>query len=350
MPLPVGGYAPSSHRRYESIPCADESHDHHHNGIAGAWHYGLEATLDFNRRLKGIRSDGDGVYQTGADAYCFSGANKWNHADTDAFGHLPLWEQHTMGRLYVYDSTLNRLPASGTIGVNDLATSSKTCMGDPSTGAPPTTRAQRLSCFDFILGAQYLMGSIPTSRAARLYDPADEDAAALRAVLSKWTAFYKRHYAPRPSGAAGVLAASLLHLRRPDSRSLEAVLHVTADASLPSRALLALANPTPKPTPTERLVLPLYYAGLGPGAVVKVTRVDLSAGLTHPTTVVHDSGGRKQQQKQPPPQPSHPTHPSAAPQRHVVGGDQGAGPTDIVLEGVTLPPRSYAAYLIELAS
>ena len=34
----------------------------------------------------------------------------------------------------------------------------------------------------------------------------------------------------------------------------------------------------------------------------------------------------------------------------VVGGDKGAGPTDIVLEGVTLPPRSYAAYLIELVA
>ena len=311
--------------QYESIPCADESHDHHHNGIAGAWHYGLEATLDFNKKLKGIRADGEGIYQTGADAYCFSGANKWNHADTDAFGHLPLWEQHTMGRLYIYDSTINRLPSSGTIGVNDLAASSKTCMGDGG----KTTRAQRLNCFDFILGTQYLMGSIPTSRATRLYDPDDEDVASLRTILAKWTSFYKGHYQPRPSGAAGVLGASLLHLRRPDSRSLEAVLHVTADVSMPSRALLALANPTPNPTPSERLVLPLYYAGLGPGAAVKVERVDLSAG--NPTA-------------------AHKTHPSVPPQRHVVGGDKGAGPTDIVLEGVTLPPRSYAAYLIELVA
>lgn len=75
--------------QFESIPCADNEadHDHRHNGIAGGWSYGLQATLDFNIAVKGL-----GGYQTGADAYCFSGANKWNHADTDAFGRLPLWE------------------------------------------------------------------------------------------------------------------------------------------------------------------------------------------------------------------------------------------------------------------
>ena len=52
--------------------CADDSHDHHHNGIEGAWSYQLQTTLDFNKALKAL-----GVYQTGADAYVFSGANKW---------------------------------------------------------------------------------------------------------------------------------------------------------------------------------------------------------------------------------------------------------------------------------
>ena len=39
----------------------------------------------------------DSAYQTGADAsYFWHGANRWNHADTDAFGGLPLWEMHTV--------------------------------------------------------------------------------------------------------------------------------------------------------------------------------------------------------------------------------------------------------------
>ena len=133
-----------------------------------------------------------------------------------------------MGRLYIYDSTVNRLPTSGQIGVNDLAATSKACRG-----VNATSRAERLACFDFVLGSQYLMGSIPSFRSTTLFDPADADAAQLAATLRKWTGFYKKHRAPRPSGAAGVIAATLLHLRRPDSRSLEAVLHVTATQEHP---------------------------------------------------------------------------------------------------------------------
>ncbi len=80
--------------QFEGIPCYDTTGDHEHNGIAGGFHYQLEATLAFNRALKAL-----GAYQTGADAYAYSGANKWNHADTDAFGQLALWEQQTVGRL-----------------------------------------------------------------------------------------------------------------------------------------------------------------------------------------------------------------------------------------------------------
>lgn len=82
--------------QFEGIPCYDTTGDHEHNGIAGGFHYQLEATLAFNRALKAL-----GAYQTGADAYAYSGANKWNHADTDAFGQLALWEQQTVGRLSV---------------------------------------------------------------------------------------------------------------------------------------------------------------------------------------------------------------------------------------------------------
>ena len=70
----------------------------------------MAAALDFNTKLKAI-----GAYQTGADACYWHGANRWNHADTDAYGGLPLWEMHTTGRMYLYDSTVRRLPTSGTL-------------------------------------------------------------------------------------------------------------------------------------------------------------------------------------------------------------------------------------------
>lgn len=295
--------------QYESIPCADTGGDHHHNGIAGGWSSGIQVTLDFNAKLKGLV-----LYQTGADGYCFSGANKWNHADTDAFGHLPLWEQQTVGRMYIYDSVMNRLPSSGQIGVNDLASSSKGCS------------RPRVQCFDFILGSQYLMGSIPSFRANVLYDPSDADAAALNASITKWTSFYKSFRGPRPSGAAGLLIADLIHIARPDSRHLEAVVHVTADASAPSRALLALVNP-PEQTIQENVTVPLYYAGIVPGTTVTVQVLNISS-----------SGAAV-----------HGTSAAGATTSAVVGADARAGYTDIVVSAV-VPASGYMAVLVSTAS
>ena len=41
--------------QFENIACADDHHDHRHNGIEGSFSYQLEATLDFNKELKARR-------------------------------------------------------------------------------------------------------------------------------------------------------------------------------------------------------------------------------------------------------------------------------------------------------
>jgi len=51
--------------------------------------------------------------------------------------------------MYIYDSTINRLPTSGQIGVNDLYDKAKTC-GATDSQAPK----DYMACFDFILGAE----------------------------------------------------------------------------------------------------------------------------------------------------------------------------------------------------
>ena len=188
--------------------------------------------------------------QTGADAYRYSGANRWNHADTDAFGHLPLWEQHEVGRMYVYDSTMTRLASSGQLGVNDLAAFSKSsCDG--------TNGRSRMLCFDFVLAGYWGWGVVGDFRAAKLYDAADPEAALLASTIKGWTSFYRNFTKPRPSGAAGVLLAEQIHVKRPDSRSISAMASVTADTSLPERALLTALNPTLE-TKSENLTVPLY--------------------------------------------------------------------------------------------
>eukprot|EP00966_Prymnesium_polylepis_P067717 1573114-Prymnesium_polylepis.1 len=70
------------------------------------------------------------------------------------------------------------------------------------------------------------------------------------------------------------------------------------------------------------LQVPLYYAGLATGSRVTLRAVDLSS---------HE--GR--------------AAPSPAPSAHMVGED-GAGPFGFIVK-VSQPPRSYAAFTIQLA-
>ena len=152
--------------------------------------------------------------------------------------------------MYVYDSTMTRLASSGQLGVNDLAAFSKSsCDG--------TNGRSRMLCFDFVLAGYWGWGVVGDFRAAKLYDPADPEAAVLASTIKGWTSFYRNFTKPRPSGAAGVLLAEQIHVKRPDSRSISAMASVTADTSLPERALLTALNPTLE-TKSENLTVPLY--------------------------------------------------------------------------------------------
>ena len=65
----------------------------------------------------------------------------------------------------------------------------------------------------------------------------------------------------RPSGNAGLLLSDLVHVHRPDSRSIEAVVHVTTDGSASARALASFVNPT-EGVIHANISLPLYSLGL----------------------------------------------------------------------------------------
>jgi len=71
----VGFYGVETDGQFEGASCGDPTHAHH--GVANSFDAQLKVTQRFNNQLKAR-----GLYQTGADAYVFSGANRWNAADT----------------------------------------------------------------------------------------------------------------------------------------------------------------------------------------------------------------------------------------------------------------------------
>ena len=89
-------------------------------------------------------------------------------------------------------------------------------------------------------------GVIACYRGPRLFDTEET-----KAVVKKWVDFYKKY---RP-----ILDSDLIHVRRPDGRSIDCVLH--ANAQISPCGLAMLYNPTRR-VQQMTLKLPLYYTGL----------------------------------------------------------------------------------------
>eukprot|EP00759_Apiculatamorpha_spiralis_P003710 PhF_6_TR11721/c0_g1_i1/m.19116 len=252
--------------QYENAACGDAGGDHHHNGLDGSYDAQLKATLTFNQAMKGL-----GIYQTGADAYYWDGANNWNHADTDAGYSLPdLWERLTVGREYVYDSTTTRLASSGSYGIGDISNAAKQCGND------------RVLCMDYALASFFAVGVNPTIVASSLWPPADPMSATLSSLLSSWTTFYAKYRTVLTSRIS-------LHIARPTSRSYE------VSAMLwKGQGIIAVFNPTATQQ-QDTVYVPLYYGSFGYGAQVMISAAG-SSNLLNPVflrnaTVGKDGGG-----------------------------------------------------------
>lgn len=160
-------------------------------------------------------------------------------------------EWSTLGRMYAFDSTYDRVPTSGQYTVDDLV---GCCTNDP-------LQTDVVQCVDFVIGGFYLFGTQPFFHAVALWEPGHKHASELGASVKRWTGFFKA-YRQRMLGTG-----RMLHLRRPTARFLEAVAHVTSDAAEPLRAIVGLVNPTSRGI-VDNVTVSLYYAGLAPGAAV----------------------------------------------------------------------------------
>ena len=77
------------------------------------------------------------------------------------------------------------------------------------------------------------------------------DSPQTRELVKKWVGFYKRH--------REVLDSDIIHLRRPDGRDYDAILHVNPQGK--EKGLLMVYNPLDEPI-RRKLKVNLYYSGL----------------------------------------------------------------------------------------
>lgn len=189
-----------------------------------------------------------GIYLNVPDWYFLSGSNKTGMGYRENNWSLPRAQQELIERQNIYDGTWEKTPSMGWMFV-------------PLTeyhggGAEATIEplSEHLDHYESRLANLFGSGVQACYRGPRLYDTD-----ATRDVVKKWVTFYKDHRA--------ILDSDVIHLRRPDGRDWDGLLHVSTSG--PERGLAVLHNPLDEDI-TRDIKLPLYYTGLTDSAMVRV--------------------------------------------------------------------------------
>ncbi|NLH43079.1 MAG: hypothetical protein GX448_14665, partial [Planctomycetes bacterium] len=190
---------------------------------------------------------GRGMYLNVPDWYFLTGSNKTGMGYREVNWSLPRERQIILGRQNIYDGTWWKAPTMGWMFV-------------PLTeyqggGAAATLEplAEHLDAYESHLAQNFTSGVQACYRGPRLYDTD-----ATKSVVKKWVDFYKAHRA--------ILDSDVIHVRRPDARDIDCILHV--NPSLKVRGLAVVHNPCDREAVRE-LKLPLYYTGLTEAATIR---------------------------------------------------------------------------------
>ena len=189
-----------------------------------------------------------GVYLNVPDWYFLEGANKTAMGYREVNWSLPRDRQFVLGRQNIFDGTWEKTPSMGWMFVP--------LVEYHGGGAAATLEplAEHLDAYGQHLAQNFTSGVQAAYRGPRLYDTPET-----RAVVKRWVDFYKAH--------RDILESDVVHVRRPDGRDLDVLLHV--NPRLPEKGLALVHNPRDHAV-TRTLRLPVYYTGLTTTALVSV--------------------------------------------------------------------------------
>jgi hypothetical protein len=153
---------------------------------------------------------------------------------------LPRERQIVLGRQNIYDGTWKKTPSMGWMFVP--------LVQYHGGGAAATLEplSEHLDAYGAHLAQNLGSGVQACYRGPRLYDT-DET----KALVKKWVDFYKEH--------RDILDSDIIHVRRPDGRDIDCILHV--NPQLERKGLAMVYNPLDRQV-SKQLKLPLYYTGL----------------------------------------------------------------------------------------
>ena len=226
---------------YHGDVCASTQHAHH-NGLADSQLRQWEACVNFYYECRAR-----GIQINSPDNYYLNGSNKCGMGYRETNFSLPRERQILIARQNIYDGTYEKTPSMGWMFVPLVEYHGG---GAAATFEP---LCEHLDDYEWHLAQNFGSGVMATYRGPRLYDTEQT-----KAVVKKWVDFFKKY---RP-----ILESDLIHVRRPDGRSIDCMLH--ANAQLSPCGLAMLYNPT-RTVQEMTLKLPLYYTGLSEIAKIR---------------------------------------------------------------------------------
>ena len=226
---------------YHGDVCAAKTHEHH-NGLADSQLRQWEACVHFYHECRKR-----GIYINSPDWYYLNGSNKCGMGYRETNFSLPRERQILISRQNIYDGTYEKTPSMGWMFVPLVEYHGG---GAAATFEP---LCDHLDDYESHLAQNFGSGVMACYRGPRLFDTEQT-----KAVVKKWVDFYKEY---RP-----ILDSDLIHVRRPDGRSIDCVLH--ANPHIRPCGLAMLYNPT-RTMQQMTLKLPLYYTGLSEIAKVR---------------------------------------------------------------------------------
>jgi hypothetical protein len=226
---------------YPGDICASKDHPGHKGLNDSQWNQYKKIT-DFYQW-----SRAKGLYLNVPDYYFLAGSNKTGMGYRETNWSLPRAQQEIIERQNIYDGTWLKTPSMGWMFVP--------LVQYHGGGADATIEPlkEHLPHYGQRLANLFGAGVQACYRGPQLYDAPET-----KALLEKWVNFYKKH---RP-----ILDADIIHIRRPDGRDYDAILHV--DPKGEEKGLLMIYNPLNESI-TRKIEIPVYYTGLKDKASVQ---------------------------------------------------------------------------------
>lgn len=225
---------------YPGDLCASTAHPGHRGLLDSQWNQWRRIT-DFYKWCRAR-----GIFLNVPDWYFLSGSNKTAMGYREVNWSLPRERQVILGRQNIFDGTWQKSPSMGWMFVPLVQYQGG---GEAATIEP---LSEHLDFYRAHLAQNFLAGVQACYRGTRLYDTE-----ATKSAVKEWVEIYKTR--------RDILDSDIIHLRRPDGRSLDGILHV--NPVLKTKGLAVIYNPTDRFI-SANWTLPLYYTGLS--AVAKI--------------------------------------------------------------------------------